>query len=262
MHKNAENFRAEIEKVSHASSDDFFSWFNNSSNKDTAFNKGKLDFLVNIKKPLDEYIDLPADKVALDIGHGGGRLLAEAANHFGKTLGIDIHNKNNLVSKELKTRAIFNYQLIQFDGAHLPFTKNAIDIAYTFIVFQHLGRIELFKILIDEIFRILQYEGIAVIYFGRKRFFSLNKKSYAFFLLDCLFEQICIPNGFIEFAAPVNHSNLYITLPHAKKIARKAGFHILKTLVSRKINQDGEITIGGQHGIILSKQQIKAGHYD
>jgi len=60
--------------------------------------------------------------------------------------------------------------------------------------------------------------------------------------------------GYREIPAPVNHTNLLVTRPHAAKLARRAGFSVLKREVSHKRVPDGTSLYGGQHGLVLQKR--------
>jgi tRNA G46 methylase TrmB len=83
-------FKEEISKAAASTDDEFFTWFNSSKDKDAAFIRGSWDFMVHIALPSSKFLSTPEDKVALEIGHGGGRILAAASRHFQKVIGIDI----------------------------------------------------------------------------------------------------------------------------------------------------------------------------
>jgi len=209
--------------------------------------------MVHIGMPLSKYISNPQDKIALEIGHGGGRILLAACRSFKKAIGIDVHNKNKLVEAELKNRGASNFELFKTDGSTIPVEDSTVDIVYSFIVLQHVEKIDIFKRYLEETYRVLKSEGIAILYFGRRCSHSLNNNSYFYYLIDCLLERLLLSKGFKELPAKVNCKNLIISLRYAKKLAKRSGFLTLKKCVSHKKVPDGISLYGGQHGLVLKK---------
>lgn len=85
---------------------------------------------------------------------------------------------------------------------------------------------------------------------------SLNRGSRGLKILyyfDKITERICLPRGFKEFPAKVNCTNLIVSLSHAKLLAKKSGFKVLKEVVSHKKVPDGIRLYGGQNGLVLEK---------
>jgi ubiquinone/menaquinone biosynthesis C-methylase UbiE len=246
-------FREEIDVAACRGKDAFFTWFDNAQNADMAFQKGQWDFKVHIDLPLSEYISDPENKIALEIGHGGGRILLAACRSFKKVIGIDVHRCNKLVEAELKNRGVSNFELFETDGSMIPVKNSAVDIVYSFIVLQHVEKIDTFKRYLEETHRVLKPGGVAVLYFGRRRFYLLNSGSYFNHLIDCFFERLLLTKGFKELPAKVNCKNLVISLRYAEKLAQKCGFITLKRCVSRKKAPDGVSLYGEQHGLILRK---------
>jgi hypothetical protein len=111
---------------------------------------------------------------------------------------------------------------------------------------------EVFNNYLIETHRILKPGGIAVLYFGRNHTFSLNSSSRVRYLLDRFAESIFLPKGFQELPARVNCINLIVSLPHAKYLARKAGYKVLSQLVSHKKVPD-DINYGGQNGLVIKR---------
>jgi ubiquinone/menaquinone biosynthesis C-methylase UbiE len=246
-------FREEVDRVACQGKDAFFTWFDSAQNTDMAFLRGQWDFMVHIGLPLSEYISNPEDKIALEIGHGGGRILLAACRSFKKAMGVDVHDNNKLVEAELKNRGVSNFELFKADGSSLPVEDSTIDVVYSFIVLQHVEKIDIFKRYLEETYRVLKSGGIAILYFGRKCFFSLNSRSYFSYLIDCFLERLLLIKGFKELPAKVNCKNLIISLRYAEKLAKRCGFLILKECVSHKKVPDGISLCGGQHGLILKK---------
>jgi len=259
--KNIENrghiigFKEEISKVALVNDDDFFTWFDTAKDKNASFIRGSWDFMIHIALPCSPYLSHPEEKIALEIGHGGGRVLAAASKYFQKVIGIDIHNNNEKVDIELKSQGLTSYELIQTNGKEIPVEDTSIDLVYSFIVFQHVELITIFKNYLKEAYRVLKPGGLSVIYFGRKSIFSKNKSSKILLLLDRFVEPFLLPNGFKETKTKVNSTNLTISISYAKSLAKKEGFKVLTELVSRKTVPDGVKLFGGQHGLVIIKDK-------
>jgi ubiquinone/menaquinone biosynthesis C-methylase UbiE len=245
-------FKDEINSIS-SSHDEFFTWFDDTSNADTAFIKGSWDFALHIAQPLASVIVDPDKKIALEIGHGGGRILASASKSFEKVYGIDIHNNNNIVEAELKIRGVRNFELLQTKGDEIPLKEETVDVVYSFIVLQHVEKYKIFESYLEETFRVLKPGGIALIYFGRKCRFSLRNASRLSYWIDRILEKIILPKGYQEIAAKVNCTNLFVSLSCAKHLCTKIGFKVIDTVVSHKDVPNNYGLFGGQHGLILKK---------
>lgn len=246
-------FKKEISRAAASTDDEFFTWFDRAKDKDAAFIRGSWDFMVHIALPCSQFLSNPEDKVALEIGHGGGRILAAASRSFRNVIGIDVHENNEKVESELNKRGINNFRLVKTEGKELPIENNSIDFVYSFIVLQHVGKMEVFKNYLSESHRILKPGGIAVLYFGRKFTFSFNRSSRVLYLIDRFAERILLPRGFQELPARVDCTNLKVCLSHARSLARKTGFEVLSELVSHKKVPDGIRLYGGQNGLVIKK---------
>ena len=244
-------FREEIAKARANSSDTFFTWFDFAESKEAAFVRGAWDFSLYVALPLAPHLAQPADKTVLDIGYGGGRMIAAAARHFGRVVGVDIHDESSIVAEELAARGANNCELMTTDGRTLPLADASIDVAYSFIVFMHLEHIEVFNTYLTEIARVLKPGGLAVLYFGRRAKYSHNKSSSLLYAADRVMERLWMPRGYHEFPAKVNATNLHIALFYARAQARKSGLQTLGTLCSHKGVPDGYGRYGRQHGLIL-----------
>ena len=188
-------FKEEISKAADSGEDEFFTWFDNAKNKNAAFIRGAWDFIVHIALPSSKFLSTPEEKIALEIGHGGGRILSAASRCFQSVIGVDIHENNEKVEDELKKRGINNFSLIKTDGKQIPIESGSVDFIYSFIVLQHIEKIEVFRTYLHETFRLLKPNGIAVLYFGRKYFLSINRASKILYLVDKYSERFIIPKG-------------------------------------------------------------------
>ena len=247
-------FREEIGKASQVSKDTFFTWFDRARDTDMAFIRGQWDFTAHIALPLAKYISKPEEKVIVEIGHGGGRLLKGACCSFKQCIGVDIHDQNGVVETELINRGVNNFKLYQTDGKSIPVESALVDVVYSFIVLQHVEKIGIFKAYLEETYRVLKPGGVAILYFGRKHILSINRRSWLLYRLDCLLEWLILHRGYKELSARVNSTNLVIRLGFAKHLARKAGFDVLGSIPSHKRVPDGVTLFGGQNGIILRKK--------
>jgi ubiquinone/menaquinone biosynthesis C-methylase UbiE len=246
-------FREEISKAAASTDDEFFTWFNSAKDKDASFIRGGWDFMVHIALPSSRFLSAPEEKVAVEIGHGGGRMLAAASRCFKSVIGVDIHEHNGKVEEELKKRGIYNFRLIKTEGRKIPVEENSIDFVYSFIVLQHVEKMDVFIKYLKETFRILRPNGIAALYFGRKYFISHNRNSRILYLVDRFVERFSLLKGFQEKAAKVNCTNLIVSLSHAKSLVRSEGFDVLSELVSHKKVPDGITLYGGQNGLVIKK---------
>lgn len=244
-------FKEAIEKASKGDANDFFNWFDESGGDiDTNFIKGQCEFTLYILMPTLKLLKNPKNKTALEIGYGGGRLLAAASYFFRKVIGIDIHNKMSTVKDEFEKRDITNYELLQNDGQTIPVKNSSIDLVYSFIVLQHVEKIDIFESYLKESYRVLNKGGLAVLFFGRLYQISSNTESKILYKVDRFLEKIH-PKGFNEVLAKINCTNLKISLNYAKKKAQETGFSMLSEGVSKKL--PNMTKYGGQHFLILRK---------
>lgn len=246
-------FREEIARAAAESPDRFFTWFDAAADTDAAFVRGQWDFALHIAATMAPFISRPEDKTVLEIGSGAGRLLAAAARSFRLAIGIDIHDQQGAVREELCRRGVSNATLLTGDGRTLPVPDASIDAVYSFIVFQHLERIETLRACLAETARVLKPGGVAVLYAGRSARFSLNSPSPLMLALDLIRERWKMRAGYEEVAAPVNYTNLRITRPFFVREAKRAGLTVRRTLVSRKKVPDGVLLFGGQHGVVVTR---------
>ena len=246
-------FQEEIRKTADASAEAFLTWFDHAADVEETFIRGAWDFSVHVAQPLAPYLRAPERKSVLEIGHGGGRILASAARHFQSAVGIDVHERNDIVERELARRGLENVRLLRTDGRRVPLPDAAVDVAYSFIVFQHLEKIGIFDGYIAEIRRVLKPGGLALIYFGRWCHWSLGTRSAVRYAADRVAERLLLRRGFREMPAPVNHTNLLVSLGYASASARRTGFDILRRVVSHRQVPDGTTLYGGQHGLVLRR---------
>lgn len=246
-------FTKEISVAKTSGKDAFFTWFNSSKDAEESFVRGAWDFSYHIAFPISKYLKNPEAKTVLEIGHGGGRMLAAAASHFSKAIGIDVHDENPYVMGELIKRGIRNVVLIKGDGSHIPVGDSSADVVYSFIVLQHVEKIAILKSYIKETFRVLKPGGTAILYFGRYGRFSKGNSSLLLYIIDQFLGMLILRNGYREITSKVNDINLILSLDYVKDLSRVLGFEILGQVVSRFRVPDGVNLYGGQHGLVLKK---------
>jgi len=246
-------FKEEIGRIADVSPEAFLTWFDDAAHANESFIRGAWDFSVHVAQPLAPFLQRPEDKTILEIGHGAGRILASAARHFRDAVGIDVHDRNDIVQRELASRGVQNVRLLETDGRRIPLSDGSVDVAYTFIVFQHVERVEVFRGYVAELHRVLKPGGLAMIYFGRWCHWSLARRSPLLYAADRLGERLLLRAGYREMRAPVNHTNLLVTLGYATSAARRAGFDVLRRVVSHKHVPDGTALYGGQHGLVIRR---------
>jgi len=247
-------FAEEIRDVATASPEAFLTWFDEAATPAEASIRGAWDFGVHIAQPLAPYLRTPEQKTVLEIGHGAGRILAAAARHFQEAIGIDVHDRNDIVSRELTSRGVTNVRLLETDGRRIPLTDRSVDVAYSFIVFQHVEKIEIFRGYLEELGRVLRPGGLAMVYFGRWCHFSVGHRSRLRYVADRIGERLLLRAGYREMKAPVNHTNLLVAVGYAASSARAAGFEVLRRVVSHRRVPDGTALYGGQHGLVLRRR--------
>jgi ubiquinone/menaquinone biosynthesis C-methylase UbiE len=246
-------FRQEITEAASRGPNELFRWFNNAQDMESSFIQGEWDFEYHIAQPLRPYLTSPHDKVILEIGHGGGRMLAAASRCFREAVGIDVHDHNATVERVLEERGVRNARLYRTEGANVPIPDAEVDCVYSFIVLQHVEKYQVFRRYLEETFRVLKPDGLAVLYFGRKYRFSFNRSSRVCYWIDRPLECLQMKSGYEEIPARVNETNLRVSLAHARRLALSIGYEVLGGLVSRRRGPDGEWCYGGQSGVLLRK---------
>lgn len=243
-------FREEIKKADTLSKEAFFTWFDGGNSVEDVFVRGAWDFATFIIQPLAPCITKSEEKTALEIGYGGGRMLAAASRYFNNVIGVDVHECKENVAAELQKQGIYNFMLYNGDGKSIPVENNSVDVVYSFIVLQHVEKIEIFQQYIKETYRVLKSGGIAVLYFGRYCPFSIHKSSRILYFTDCFLERIKLWKGYCEMEAEINCINLLVSMPYAKKLC--SSFIVCQELHSFVYNS-GKKFYGLQHGLVLKK---------
>lgn len=249
-------FIQDVAEASAVSDDAFFTWFNDAQSAADALAKGEADFVAHVLDPLSQHVPRfdPSKLTALEIGFGGGRLVAAAAGRFSRVVGIDIHDQAARVAEMLAGHGVDNVELLRTDGRSIPLPNASVDIAYSFIVLQHVEFITVFRRYFEEIARVLKPDGWAVLYFGRLGRFSYGRRSRWLLWLDRLIEPILLRGGYREVEAQVNCYNLFVSIPYARRLATELGLEVEAELVSYRIDKGGERRYGRQNGLLLRRR--------
>jgi len=246
-------FQEEIQSASVASHDKFMTWFDEARDADAAYIRGAWDFSYHMALPLNGLLKSPEDCTALEIGHGGGRILAAASRHFRAVIGVDIHERNDLVAAEHAARGITNSVLYRGTGSNLPVGDASVDVVYSFIVLQHVEKFAIFRDYVCEAARVIKPGGFAVLYFARWQWLSHLSRSYLLAAADRFLESLRLRDGYLEKPTVVNDINLIVSLGMAKTVVREAGFAIERSMISRRRVPDHGDRFGAQHGLVLRR---------
>ena len=217
---DVEHARRYVEAVAaaeNASDEQFFFWFDKASNLDEYFEGGVRTLEGEILTgTVLAALSSTESASALEIGHGGGRILMAACSRFQHVTGIDVHSSNDPVKRKLAASGVENYTLFTTDGSSIPDQVDGLDFVYSYIVLMHLPRIATFRSYIAETRRVLRPGGVAQLFYGR--YSKMSWKARLRWYLA----------GYREItAAETNYTSLVITQRLAHKIAREAGFTLL-----------------------------------
>jgi ubiquinone/menaquinone biosynthesis C-methylase UbiE len=251
--KTSSTVRGFIEEIRNAARHgpgSFFNWFDVAADDvDSTFVKGHCEFAFYFLSPLIGLLPDMKTRTAVEIGYGGGRLLAAAAPFFRSVIGIDIHDTSELVRDQLAKRGIRNVELLQSDGRNIPLADNSVHLVYSFIVLQHVATVAAFTGYLTEAWRVLADGGYAILFFGRFSILSRNTCSKMLYGIDQCIESL-FPR-YRETSASINQTNLRVSLPYAVRHARRQGFKVIRTGASRKLPDVD--TYGGQSFLVLVK---------
>lgn len=169
--QHLENWRRQVAKSAGGGVDNFLSYFDTAADLRESFVQGSWDFASHILKPaVPRLLGEPFRATALEIGFGGGRLLAAASRYFDRVIGIDIHDRFDEVRVLLASQNVDNVELLRGDGRTLPVADDSVDFVYSFIVLQHLPLMSTLQSYLAEVKRALRPGRPACLYFGHLPF--------------------------------------------------------------------------------------------
>ena len=252
FNKNKDDMAGAIAAAAEAGESEFHSWFNKSGSGEQSFIRGAWDFAFYFaSKEVCRYICQPEEKICLEIGYGGGRLLNASRSFFKWSHGIDVHPFAVKVSDLLlKLRPEKDFTLHTLDTPDVPIEDESIDYIYSFIVIQHFYSKDIFIRYLEEAQRLLVRGGIVNLYFA-----DLGKH-YQRFSSHVLAGRM---HGVLEESVPPDNRSAYNTLWMSRRyVARRLielGFEVLSMGDSYKRIPDGfPNQRGSQSGVLARKR--------
>lgn len=123
-----------------------------------------VDFFIQAKalalcEIAKKYLGETRELSALDIGCGVGLTDSFLNNEFGALYGVDIND--GVIEKAALTNPSVHYQV--YDGKHLPFDDNAMDLVFAICVMHHITPCAWLDMVI-EFRRVTKKEGLVVIF--------------------------------------------------------------------------------------------------
>jgi len=124
-----------------------------------------------IKQVLISNANIHASSKLLDFGCGTATLtiMAKQSSPEAKVTGIDIDTEIlDKATKKIKEEKLDIF-LLDYDGKHLPFQRNAFDRVISCLVFHHLDT-DIKQTMLAEIFRVMNKDGhLLIADFGRSK---------------------------------------------------------------------------------------------
>lgn len=133
----------------------FCGWFNCTTEAESV-TTGRRDFYEHIWTEAAVRA-LPGRELAVEIGHGGGRVLNACAAHFGRVVGVDIHDER----AELAVNAIG----LRVSQNEIPLASGTVDFVYSLIVLHHMSDFGAFCEYLSETGRVLVEGGVAQLFY-------------------------------------------------------------------------------------------------
>jgi ubiquinone/menaquinone biosynthesis C-methylase UbiE len=247
---NPEGFRKQIDENLREGEDNFFSWFDGGLNKEEALKKAAEIFKKLVLPLITQYIqeNLLKRCRSLEIGYGSGGQLAEAANVFGKSFGVDVHSQREVVYDAIGKK---NVELLQTDGKTLPVDDGSIHFVHSWTTIIHMD-MDTLKCNLKEIHRVLSPGGAAVLFYGRY-IRSKTRQGLDEYMADVMKESTAKP-GYREGSkeTKVRAIRLVVSRWFMSKLCTEAGFNVVGHTYSHDV-VNGRPVIHGQHGIVIAK---------
>lgn len=112
-------------------------------------------------------------KTILDLGCGAGRLTEFMAQDFKKVIGVDIAPTMIAQAKQ-RLGKLKNTVFLETDGKSIPLPSNSVDVAFSYLVFQHIKDGTMAFNLLTDIFRVLKHGGIFKVLLRSDRQFDME----------------------------------------------------------------------------------------
>jgi SAM-dependent methyltransferase len=232
--------------------DTFFTSFDGGKNFSEAQLAANSIFTKQILPFAQKYLeDLPM-KTSLDIGYGSGFQVACASEFFSKSDGIDVHNEFGFVMQVFSNKSIGRQmELLSSEAANMPYNDQSFDFVHSWVTFLHFPTIEYVEQVVREIYRVLTFKGVAVIYYPRL-VKSKRRETIEEYNAD-VERELQNPLGYDVKESLTDIAKAGITIAKWKmtELAASAGFELLEHTASHD-----EGFIYGQHGIVLRRPEF------
>jgi SAM-dependent methyltransferase len=246
-----ERYRLEIDTAMAQGEYGWYRFFNGARDGVVAFRKGKGAWRQHFQPWIDLYLPEPWG-TALEIGYGGGVLLAQAAKRFDAVIGVDIHKHTDFVARTVHRKGGKEPRLLQTNGRRSlkGVQSGSVACVYSWCTFMHLYSQTVARGYLKDIQRVLQPSGVAVIYTAR---LCCSGPTQEYWQADVVQEgKEAVSFRELGYDIAPNLCNLQLSVPWAQACARKLGLDLVAVTVSRK--PDGK-TCGGQHGFVFKKPE-------
>lgn len=127
--------------------------------KEEFFRSGREVVETKILPLLKQQSFNPANKSALDIGCGIGRVTRPLSDFFNKVYGIDFSEEMIKKAKKLNVDKK-NLHFQSNDGENIPFKDNYFDFCFSYLTFRHIKNKQIIEQYIKEICRVLKPKGL------------------------------------------------------------------------------------------------------
>jgi ubiquinone/menaquinone biosynthesis C-methylase UbiE len=116
---------------------------------------GEFDY----KRLIVDDLMIDSQDTILDIGCGTGRMTEFMAKDFKKVIGVDISGEM-IRQARIRMKDWPNLELFETDGNIFPIPDNSVNIAFSYIVFQHIKTKEMVESNFKEVYRVLKPGGL------------------------------------------------------------------------------------------------------
>lgn len=245
-----DGYRAYYKEVRECGRDAFFSHFEGGSAADEYFSRSRRTWELNFAPYL---IEVPHDRrdVALEIGSGGGGLLAAASRYFADVVGVDVHREKDFVLEELRRRGVDSVEILDVeDDLEIKLIERSVDFVFSWTALMHLENEAALVRYLAEAHRVLRPRGVAVLYVARVRR-SQELQSLNEWLADLADEAAERLMTQVTSTATVNQCRLRCSLWYFEELAREAGFNVGMRMASVRERVGLLPAIGGQQTAVL-----------
>ena len=102
---------------------------------------------------------LPKSGTFLEIGCGNGRMTEFIVWKYDEVIGTDISGEMIRLARERMSN-VKNVKLFETDGESIPAPYESVDVAFSYLVFQHIKDRDMIRRNFEEVYRVLKPGGI------------------------------------------------------------------------------------------------------